>query len=259
VSLDHRRENQIDNIAIDRKFRRSLTDARNKRVADIASDHHLVMVHFKFKIKKAEKKFEGQNKKFGIQKLKNKEKREAFKLELKNRFKILQESSHPDTEIDIERKWREIKDIFIETSEKNIIFKNKLKNDWMSEEIWEANGKRKNLKANLNQCKTRQQKSTIQAQYSDMDRKIKKGVKRDKRRWIEEQAQRAEEAERRDDTKQLYDITRILSGRGFRKNKPIKDDKGELLVTQEQQLQGWEEYFSGIVNKDKDNKTQSTK
>jgi hypothetical protein len=69
-----------------------------------------------------------------------------------------------------------------------------------------------------------------------MNKEIKKGVKRSKRRWIEEQAQRAEEAERSGDTKQLYDITRILSGIGFRRNRPIKGDIGELLVTQEQQL-----------------------
>jgi hypothetical protein len=50
------------------------------------------MAHYKFKIKKAEKKFKVQNKKFDIQKLKNKEKRVEFKLELKNRFEILQES-----------------------------------------------------------------------------------------------------------------------------------------------------------------------
>jgi hypothetical protein len=70
---------------------------------------------------------------------------------LKNRFKILQESSHPDTEIDIERKWREIKDIFLETSEKTIGFKNKLKKDWIQKETWEAIEKRRNLKDKLNQ------------------------------------------------------------------------------------------------------------
>jgi hypothetical protein len=67
-----------------------------------------------------------------------------------------------------------------------------------------------------------------------MDREIKRKVKGDKRSLLDEQTQREEEAERRRDTKQLYDITKILSGRGFRKNKPIKDDKGERLVTQEQ-------------------------
>jgi uncharacterized protein YgfB (UPF0149 family) len=129
----------------------------------------------------------------------------------------------------------------------------------MSEETYEAIQKRKNwknYKTKLNQCKTRLQKSTIQVQYSEMDREIKKGVKRDERRWIDEEAKSAEEAERRDDIKQLYDITRTLSARGFRKNKPIKDDKDEL-VTQAQQLKRWEEYFSGILNKDKDKKTQS--
>jgi hypothetical protein len=59
-------------------------------------------------------------------------------------------------------------------------FKNKLKKDWMSEETWKAIEKRKYLKAKLNQRKTRQQKSTIL--YSEMDREIMKGVKRDKRR-----------------------------------------------------------------------------
>jgi hypothetical protein len=113
------------------------------------------MAHFKVKIKKVEKKSEVRNKKLDIQKLKNKEKSE-FRLEMKNRFEILQESSHTDTVTDIERKWREIRDIFLETSEKMIGFKNKLRKDWMSEEIWEANEQKKNLKAKLNQCKTKQ-------------------------------------------------------------------------------------------------------
>jgi hypothetical protein len=50
---------------------------------------------------------------------------------------------------------------------------------------------------------------------------------------------------------------RTISGKGFIKDKPIKDDKGEPLVTQEQ-LKRWEEYLSRILNKDKDKKTQST-
>ncbi|XP_055622191.1 craniofacial development protein 2-like [Toxorhynchites rutilus septentrionalis] len=45
VSCDGRTENQIDHICISRKWRRSLLDVRNKRSADIASDHHLVIAH----------------------------------------------------------------------------------------------------------------------------------------------------------------------------------------------------------------------
>jgi flagellar hook-associated protein FlgK len=44
----------------------------------------------------------------------------------------------------------------------------------MSEETLEAIEKRKNFKAKLNQCETR-----LQMQYSEIDREIKKGVKRE--------------------------------------------------------------------------------
>ena len=43
VSPDNRTENQIDQICISSKFRRSLLDVRAKRGADVASDHHLLM------------------------------------------------------------------------------------------------------------------------------------------------------------------------------------------------------------------------
>jgi endonuclease/exonuclease/phosphatase family metal-dependent hydrolase len=46
VSPDNNTENQIDHTALSRKFRRSLTDVRNKRGADINSDHHLVVADF---------------------------------------------------------------------------------------------------------------------------------------------------------------------------------------------------------------------
>jgi len=40
VSPDNITENQIDHIAISKRFRRPLLDVRNKRVADVGSDHH---------------------------------------------------------------------------------------------------------------------------------------------------------------------------------------------------------------------------
>jgi len=50
VSPDHKTENQIDHIATGRQWRQSLLDVRNKRGADIGSDHHLVVAKFKLKI-----------------------------------------------------------------------------------------------------------------------------------------------------------------------------------------------------------------
>ena len=46
VSPDGGTENQIDQICISRKFRRSLQDVRLFRGTDIGSDHHLVIAAF---------------------------------------------------------------------------------------------------------------------------------------------------------------------------------------------------------------------
>lgn len=78
VSPDQVTENLIDHIAISRKFRRSMTDVRNKRGADIGSDHHLVVAEFRMKIVASKRKFERRNKKFDLGKLLDESKRIEF-------------------------------------------------------------------------------------------------------------------------------------------------------------------------------------
>jgi hypothetical protein len=62
---------------------------------------------------------------------------------------------------------------------------------------------------------------------------VKRSIRKDKRHWINEQAKYAEEAERRGDVKELYNITRKLSQRKFKMNRPIKTKSGMRLTTQE--------------------------
>lgn len=48
-------ENQTDHITVSRRFRKSL-DVRNKRGADIGSDHHSIVSQFRIKIKQTREK-----------------------------------------------------------------------------------------------------------------------------------------------------------------------------------------------------------
>jgi hypothetical protein len=89
VSPDHTTINQIDHIAIGRKFKSSLTDMRNKHGADIGSDHHLVLAEFKLRILTTGKNFESRRNALNVQKLKDKKKCEEFKTELRNCFQVL--------------------------------------------------------------------------------------------------------------------------------------------------------------------------
>jgi hypothetical protein len=52
---------------------------------------------------------------------------------------------------------------------------------------------------------------------------------------VYEEVQRAEVAERRGDVNGLYNITKKLSSRGFRKYKSVRNNKGDILVTQVEQ------------------------
>jgi hypothetical protein len=49
--------------------------------------------------------------------------------------------------------------------------------------------------------------------------------------------------ERKGYIKELYNITRKLSQKKFRMNRPMKTTSGTLLTTQEEQLKRWEEHF----------------
>ena len=49
-SPNHRDRNQIDHIAINGRYRRSLLDTRAMRGADVGSDHHLVIAKLRLKL-----------------------------------------------------------------------------------------------------------------------------------------------------------------------------------------------------------------
>ena len=83
-SPDQRTVSQIDHVIINQKWRRSLQDVKANRGADIGSDH------VSLKLRKT-KRGEERQQRFDTAKLKNYNTEKAFKLELKNRFHVLQE------------------------------------------------------------------------------------------------------------------------------------------------------------------------
>ena len=57
--------------------------------------------------------------------------REEFKFELKNRFSVL---STQNEDTDIEGRWKAIKNVYMETSEKILGFRENQQKEWISEE-----------------------------------------------------------------------------------------------------------------------------
>ncbi|XP_065356112.1 uncharacterized protein LOC135950504 [Calliphora vicina] len=78
VSPDRATENQIEHIAISKKWRRSLLDVRNRCRADISSDHHLLIATIRLKVAAIKNNKNGFQKKFNTYRLEDPVTRSRF-------------------------------------------------------------------------------------------------------------------------------------------------------------------------------------
>ena len=97
ISPNGRDKNQIDHIIINGKWRRSLQDVRAMRGENVTSDHHLVVANIKLKLKKSSTHV-NVKRKFDVGELQNPKIQQEFKLEIKNRFQLLENIITEDTD-----------------------------------------------------------------------------------------------------------------------------------------------------------------
>ena len=70
--------------------------------------------------------------------------------------------STQNEDTDIEASWKAIKNVYIETSEKILGFRENQQKEWISEDTWKETKTRKLAKEGVNRSKTRQQKISAQ-------------------------------------------------------------------------------------------------
>jgi hypothetical protein len=109
--------NQIDHFLISNRFRSAITDIRALRGPDIGSDHILLKVNFKVKLRvKTEKKYNEKRKIVNI--FQNSKWKQEYVIELSNRFKIMENMEDEDNiENNINEKWENIKTIIKDTTQ----------------------------------------------------------------------------------------------------------------------------------------------
>ena len=88
--------------------------------------------------------------------------------------------------------------------------------------------------------------------YKEQDKVVKRSARADKRKFIENLAEEAEQANKTQDIIKLYDITRTLSGqrRKTQNNKLLNKD-GKVLTGEKKKMERWVEfikdYFQDVV------------
>src|SRR6218665_1032010 len=94
TSPDGKHRNQIDYILINKRWKSTIGDVRTKPGADCGTDHELLVATLKMKLKKLRKK--GKGKKTNAYDCKGIT--PEYRVEIKNRFKILEKDEVEENE-----------------------------------------------------------------------------------------------------------------------------------------------------------------
>lgn len=88
----------------------------------------------------------------------------------------------------------------------------------------------------------------MQKRYSEANKEVTRGARRDRRKWTEEITERVGQAMERNNLREVYRITRVLSQTKSIQNGPVKNKTGVLLTNRNDQMARWQEYFNEILN-----------
>ncbi|VDO89816.1 unnamed protein product, partial [Schistosoma mattheei] len=217
----HHSEPDRSYIYINKKFRRTMEDVRTRRGDDIAPNHHLVVAKMKLKLKKNWTTGQSALQMFNTAFLRDTNKLNEFKIALNNRLQALQDLLK-DEEITMEDNWKKTLD--------------KIK-------------ERKNKETAINISRTRAEKVQAQAEYVKANKKVKKSIRADKKKYVEELATTMEKAAREGNMKQLYNTTKKLAGKYSKPERPFKDKEGRPITEIQEQRNRWVEYFEELLNR----------
>ncbi|KAK1806239.1 hypothetical protein P4O66_000117 [Electrophorus voltai] len=233
--------NEIDFICISRQWRSVLLDVRAYREADVGLDHYLVRSSIRLRLKRREQK--QRQRPYAVEKLKEPAAVQQFQLELRNRFKLLQDAG------DIDEDWMAFKQAAIETVKETVGRRRRTRKErWIRVPTWSLIDKRKITKCRREQAKADPDKETTAERYRQLDRAIKRSCKSDKKAWLEYKGAEAHEAASKNDNKTLYRIVRELTGAWSNSSAPIKNKDRVLLLTRKEQDARWVEHFKEILN-----------
>ncbi|VDP30999.1 unnamed protein product [Schistosoma margrebowiei] len=240
ISPDHTTENQIDHICINKKFRRTMEDVRTRRGADVASDHHLIVDNLKLRLKKNWTTVQTALQRFNTAFLRDTDKLNDFKIALNNRFQALQDLLKGETTM--EDNWKSIKEALTSTCQEVLGLKKHHHKEWISIETLNKIKERKNKKSAINNSRTQAEKVQAQAEYTEASKQVKRSIRADKKKYVEELAMTAEKAAREGNMKQLYDTTKKLSVKYSKPERPVKDKEGKSITEIQRPRNRWVEY-----------------
>ncbi|VDP32718.1 unnamed protein product [Schistosoma curassoni] len=121
--------------------------------------------------------------------------------------------------------------------------------EWITVDTLDKILERRNKKAAINTSRTRAEKAKAQAEYTEINKQVKRSIRTEKRKYVEDLAMTAEKAAREGNMQQLYDTTKKLSGNRRKPERPVKSKEGEVITNIEERQNRWVEHFKELLNR----------
>ena len=225
TSPNEKTKNQIDFILINKRNKELVTNCSTLSTPDV-SDHKLIRMKFKTNFQKFRKSIDKSCK---LDYLNDPIVREDYEIKLNNRFDKLNELQDPEELLTL-----------IETSINNTILQVEPKNnvtkpEWISEQSKKAIEEKKNI---------RKEKGEKCTEYKIIKAEVKKLIKKDKMKQIEDQCN---DLNKLPPNQRYYQIIKKL-----RNNYPkqfgwgIKRQDGTITYNKEEILQEWEKFYENL-------------
>mgnify|MGYP006273469667 CR=1 FL=1 len=230
--------NQIDYILTPRRIKSSINRAKTRTYpgADVGSDHDLVLLNMKMKLKK---KYQAARTriKFDLEKLRDPEVAEVFQAQLGGRFAALNILNN-----DINDLTNSFNEAVRVTAEEVLGLERKKHKPWTSNDILDLCDKRRSLK------KTKHSTPQDAAQYRETNNLVRKKMREAKEQWINEQCENIEAGMTKGNSKHAYDTLKKLTKAQQNKSSVIEDCSGNLLTENSAVLKRWSQYCSDLYN-----------
>ena len=229
--------NQIDHICVSKRFIGSLLDVKVCRGADIGSDHYLVRGQLRIKLLSVKKKQTQRPVIPAIEHLRDQSLVEQYNVALQNRFSCL------DSEMNLEDMWNNFKSSVSEVSI-DILGQRprKRKDRHLSQPT-------KDLLAKRGEYKRRDPDSDInRAEYSKLNKLVRKSSKADDNNWALRMATELEEAAKKGQQREVWQKIYVISGKKKKQSTAVRDRTGKLIADPQAQKDRWKEHFSELLN-----------
>ena len=226
-----KQKNQIDYVMIEKRWSSSIQNVTTKRDADCDTDHKRLVATLKIRLKC--KKKTDLPIRYNVQDISH-----DFKVELRNRFKVLLEliaEKCPDIIAN------ETRNIIMETAGKHLRKRTNKKQKWMSEQTLNKIKERKECKKNC---------GTQNDAYKIFAKEVKQLCRNDKKRLLIAKCTKIEDHMKENKSREMYEETNNLTKSFPPRLGVIKDKYGKTLTESETILGRWKEYCADMYSGD---------